>query len=412
MLVLIPPSETKSDGGKGAPLDLGELSMPQLTETREMLVSALVDLAADTEASNLALGLGPKQADEIERNAKVWVSPTRPALERYTGVLFDALDAKSFTKVQREKAFRRLAMGSALFGAVRAGDPIPAYRLSGGSKLPGFGTLQSLWKPELTDALLSEADGGLVVDLRSGTYQQLGPVPDAAAWMTTKWLRSTDIVGGSWSAAIDVEAVKAGSDCLVNACSIYTIAAHGSSDRSQDTRTPITFAQPIVPAGPAVTVSKSTGLTNDEEITVTGTGFGRGGQGIYVALAQVDRYSNTDSAVFHSTKWIKPAQIVDGGFTTTLKATAIKGDANCYENACAIFTLADHNTLTDRSQDTQTPVTFAPPVVVPTPTVTANKTTNLVAGDTITVSGTGFQGAAAGTGIFITMGGGGVSAGW
>ncbi len=83
-------------------------------------------------------------------------------------------------------------------------------------------------------------------------------VTDAAAWMTTKWLRSTDIVGGSWSAAIDVEAVKAGSDCLVNACSIYTIAAHGSSDRSQDTRTPITFAQPIVPAGPAVTVSKST----------------------------------------------------------------------------------------------------------------------------------------------------------
>ncbi len=225
-------------------------------------------------------------------------------------------------------------------------------------------------------------------------------VTDAAAWMTTKWLRSTDIVGGSWSAAIDVEAVKAGSDCLVNACSIYTIAAHGSSDRSQDTRTPITFAQPIVPAGPAVTVSKSTGLTNDEEITVTGTGFGRGGQGIYVALAQVDRYSNTDSAVFHSTKWIKPAQIVDGGFTTTLKATAIKGDANCYENACAIFTLADHNTLTDRSQDTQTPVTFAPPVVVPTPTVTANKTTNLVAGDTITVSGTGFQGAAAGTGLY------------
>ncbi|NKR91707.1 hypothetical protein GS483_06200 [Rhodococcus hoagii] len=223
---------------------------------------------------------------------------------------------------------------------------------------------------------------------------------DAAAWMTTKWLRSTDIVGGSWSAAIDVEALKNGSDCLVNTCSIYTIAAHGSSDRSQDTKTPVTFAAPVAPA-PAVTLSKATGLTNDEEITVTGTNFSANGQGIYVALAQVDRYSNTDSSVFHSTKWIKPAQIVDGGFTTTLKATAIKGEANCYENACAVFTLADHNTLTDRSQDTQTPVTFAPPVVVPTgPTVTANKTTNLVAGDTITVSGTGFQGAAAGTGIY------------
>lgn len=179
MLVLLPPSETKSDGGAGAPLDLGELSMPQLTPTRELLVQALVELAADSDASMHALGLGATQADEVERNAKLWVSPTRPALERYTGVLFDALDASSFTRVQREKAFRRLAIGSALFGAVRAGDPIPAYRLSGGSKLPGFGTLAGLWRPELTDALVHDADGELVVDLRSGVYQQLGPVPGA-----------------------------------------------------------------------------------------------------------------------------------------------------------------------------------------------------------------------------------------
>ncbi|WKK13065.1 peroxide stress protein YaaA [Rhodococcus ruber] len=179
MLVLLPPSETKSDGGDGAPLDLGELSMPQLTVTREALVQALVDLAADHEASTVALGLGPTQADEIERNAKLWVSPTRPALARYTGVLFDALDAAGFTRAQRAKAYRRLAIGSALFGAVRAGDLVPAYRLSGGSKLPGFGTLASLWRPELSDALSAEAAGELVVDLRSGVYQQLGPVPGA-----------------------------------------------------------------------------------------------------------------------------------------------------------------------------------------------------------------------------------------
>ena len=179
VLVLLPPSETKSDGGTDAPLDLGELSMPQLTETRELLVQTLVDLAADPEESYRALGLGPTQADEIARNAKLWVSPTRPALERYTGVLFDALDARAFTKAQRSKALARLGMGSALFGAVRAGDLIPAYRLSGGSKLPGLGTLRSVWKRELTPALTADAADGLVVDLRSGVYQDLGPVPGA-----------------------------------------------------------------------------------------------------------------------------------------------------------------------------------------------------------------------------------------
>lgn len=178
MLVLLPPSETKSDGGAGAPLDLGELWLPKLTATREMLVDTLVELSADVEASSVALGLSAGQADEVARNAALWTSPTRPALERYTGVLFDALDAKSFTRTQRAKAYSRLAIGSALFGVVRAGDPIPAYRLSGGSKLPGLGTLQSLWKPELVPALEAE-DEGLVVDLRSGTYQQLGPVPGA-----------------------------------------------------------------------------------------------------------------------------------------------------------------------------------------------------------------------------------------
>ncbi|WP_280447883.1 YaaA family protein [Nocardia cyriacigeorgica] len=126
-----------------------------------------------------ALGLGKGADAEIARNAALRTSPTRPALERYTGVLYDALDARSFTKVQRAKAYARLGIGSALFGAVRAGDPIPAYRLSGGSKLPGLPTLSAVWRDQLPDALRAEAGEELVIDLRSGTYQQLGRVPGA-----------------------------------------------------------------------------------------------------------------------------------------------------------------------------------------------------------------------------------------
>ena len=68
-------------------------------------------------------------------------------------------------------------MASALFGVVRAGDPIPAYRLSGGSSLPGVGTLSSLWRPEL-EPVLAEADE-LVVDMRSGAYAALARIPHA-----------------------------------------------------------------------------------------------------------------------------------------------------------------------------------------------------------------------------------------
>ncbi|MBF6173903.1 peroxide stress protein YaaA [Nocardia blacklockiae] len=179
MLVILPPSETKSDGGTLGPLDLDRLSLPQLTAVRDKLVTELIELSSDPAAASRALGLGKGAEAEIARNAALRTSPTRPALERYTGVLYDALDARAFTKAQRAKAEARLAIGSALFGVVRAGDPIPAYRLSGGSKLPGLPTLSSLWKPVLAPALRAETEGRLVVDLRSGTYQQLGRVPGA-----------------------------------------------------------------------------------------------------------------------------------------------------------------------------------------------------------------------------------------
>ena len=134
--MILPPSESKSGGGDGAPLHLASLSFPAATETRRHLVDALVTLSADLDASRAALGLGATAIAEVDRNAELWTAPTRPALERYTGVLYDALDFSGMTKPTRTKALDRLMVGSALFGVLGAGDPIPAYRLSAGAKLP------------------------------------------------------------------------------------------------------------------------------------------------------------------------------------------------------------------------------------------------------------------------------------
>lgn len=181
MLILLPPSETKSTGGSGAPLDLPGLSWPELTDVRRGIADDLVALAADRGAAMAALKLGPKLAAEVDANAELFSSPTMPALDRYTGVLFDALDAGTLSPAARS----RLAVGSALFGVVGGEDMIPKYRLSGGSKLPranaGDGaapTMRARWGKSITGAL-SGGDHGLVVDLRSGTYMNLGKVPGA-----------------------------------------------------------------------------------------------------------------------------------------------------------------------------------------------------------------------------------------
>ena len=179
MQVLLPPSETKAPGGDGPPLRLDALTHPALTPLRAELCDELVELAGDAPAARAALGLSPRQDAELERNAVLWTAPTAPALHRYTGVLYDALEAASLRGAGAVRARSRLAVASALFGLVAATDPIPAYRLSAGSALPGRGTLTAAWRPLLEPVLAAVAAEHLVVDLRSGSYAALARVPGA-----------------------------------------------------------------------------------------------------------------------------------------------------------------------------------------------------------------------------------------
>ncbi|MEW2483885.1 peroxide stress protein YaaA [Mycobacterium sp. NPDC049093] len=177
MLVLLPPSETKRTGGDGPPVRLDILSSPELTPLRQSLIDELVTLAADPPASRTALGISAGQDAEIERNAALRQAPTMPAIERYTGVLYDALDVGSLRGAAVARARHRLAVGSALFGLLRADDPVPAYRLSASSKLPGQPGLAKRWRPLLEPVLADIAAGELIVDLRSGSYAGLGRIP-------------------------------------------------------------------------------------------------------------------------------------------------------------------------------------------------------------------------------------------
>jgi len=179
VLLLLPPAETKRTGGDGPSLSSAALSFPELDPLRKELVDELVELAGDPGTSRAALGLSPRQDAEVARNAVLWTSPTLPALHRYTGVLYDALDAGSLRGAAAVRARARLAVGSALFGLVRAGDPVPAYRLSAGSLLPGRPTLASRWRPLLEPLLATLAAEETMVDLRSGAYAALGRVPGA-----------------------------------------------------------------------------------------------------------------------------------------------------------------------------------------------------------------------------------------
>ena len=187
MLVLLPPSEGKAPGGRGAALDLAALSHPSLTAVRARLVQALQAAARDhPERLQAALGC---PAGEVEKDATLTTSPTLPALRRYTGVVYEALSYDTLSPAGRRRANSSLRVASALFGLLSPTDRIPAYRLSGGTSLPSLGSLAAAWRPVLEPELAAAwrpvlepelaAHRGLVVDLRSGPYTALARVPDA-----------------------------------------------------------------------------------------------------------------------------------------------------------------------------------------------------------------------------------------
>lgn len=146
-----------------------------LAPQREAVVASLVALSADPERAAKVLKLSPRQLAEIDVNAALPWSPTMPAVDRYTGVLFDALDAATLDGDARAWLGERALIHTALLGPVGALDPIPAYRLAAGASLPGLAPLKRVWADAVRDAFTGLH--GLVVDLRSEAYAALGPVP-------------------------------------------------------------------------------------------------------------------------------------------------------------------------------------------------------------------------------------------
>jgi cytoplasmic iron level regulating protein YaaA (DUF328/UPF0246 family) len=176
VLVLLPPSEGKTVPRRGRSLDLGTLSFAGLTTARRAVLGSLV-AASERPDALVVLGVPPTLGDEVARNRGLVAAPTAPASAVYSGVLYAALGLASLDAAARRRANRWLVVTSALFGAVRPTDRIPAYRLSMKVNLPPLGPLAGVWRGPLGTELDALAERSLVVDCRSTTY--------AAAWVPT-----------------------------------------------------------------------------------------------------------------------------------------------------------------------------------------------------------------------------------
>jgi cytoplasmic iron level regulating protein YaaA (DUF328/UPF0246 family) len=179
VLILLPPSEGKATPAEGPPLDLASLSFPALTRTRERVLDGLIRVSGQRNALSV-LGVATGLAALVERNTGLRGAPTQPAERVYTGVLYEALGLTTLPRAARARARSSVLIVSALFGALRPYDAIPAYRLSMDVELSRIGALARLWKPVLDPVITAEAGDGPIIDCRSSTY--------AAAWRPSRAL--------------------------------------------------------------------------------------------------------------------------------------------------------------------------------------------------------------------------------
>ncbi|WP_052571705.1 peroxide stress protein YaaA [Geothrix fermentans] len=138
-LIFLAPSEDKAPGGIPGPLP----ETPAQRWVRERLVA--LAKTGSPEVLRKAFDVKDLALDKARTEALALAStrhlPQLPALARYTGVAFQALDAGSLP----QEAWRQVFVLSSLRGLVRGDEPVPPYKLKLGA-IPG---LKAHWRKAL-----------------------------------------------------------------------------------------------------------------------------------------------------------------------------------------------------------------------------------------------------------------------
>ena len=147
-LILLAPSEDKAAGGHA-----GRLSeSPAQRWVRERLADLVVHGTPEAQRRAFDVKDALLEKAKAEALALKGSTPLLPALARYQGVAFDALDAASLSPETWEQVF----ILSNLRGLVRGDELVPPYKL----KLGGLPGLKPHWRkalaPQLAKLLIGE----------------------------------------------------------------------------------------------------------------------------------------------------------------------------------------------------------------------------------------------------------------
>jgi len=180
--ILLPPSEAKHPGGRGRPLSAtGSRLNAELTQHRSQVFDALARLLEQPDAAAALLLPASVAESALATNRRAGTAPTRPAMRRYAGTVYQGLAVTGLSPAAARLAGGTLLIFSGLLGVSRGADPVPDYRVPAKAVLPGIGVAGTFWRRRLAGLVPPLLDSGPVLDLRSTDYAAMWqPVPGSA----------------------------------------------------------------------------------------------------------------------------------------------------------------------------------------------------------------------------------------
>lgn len=282
---------------------------------------------------------------------------------------------------------------AAMAGGVRAGQARSGWARVGGSPVsaptgtptltadPSTGLLdgQSISVSgsglgSKNDELLAECVTGATSPVESCDVETADSVKtDGSGSFTTSYTAVRMIEVGGSSSTVDC--------ATADACILVVI----DGNLSILAGTPISFADVVV-VPPTVTAVPDTGLLDGQKITVSGTDWSPGGRiGLTECAVAGSVCEFTTSTTGHGII-VGSAGTFSGPFTVNRFIEGEDGPVDCAQPSTCELEAVD---IGDPDETATTPITFADVVVVP-PVLTASPSADLVDGQNITVTGTGF----------------------
>ncbi len=191
--ILLPPSEGKASGGdpdrtwRQIAKDPDCNAFPRLNPARRKVIAALKSAQRSLPEADLQKLFNVKDdnlAAAIAANRAILSAELLPAIQRYTGVMFDFLDYPSMPPDDRHTFDTHALIFSGVWGLLRPTDLIPDYKLKIDASLPNLGRVSAFWKPHLSRVLNPILAGQIVWDLLPGAHRTAwdGKAKSAVRW--------------------------------------------------------------------------------------------------------------------------------------------------------------------------------------------------------------------------------------